>query len=64
MAQIHVFANSEADGVLVRQDGTTGRFGLADNIGGAHVVEEAIVDTARIPCIDAVGAAERCVADK
>lgn len=64
MTQVHILANSQANGVLVRQDGTARRFGLADNIGCAHVVEEAVVDTARIPCVDTVGAAERRVADE
>jgi hypothetical protein len=54
VSQVNVLADSQAHRVLVRQDGAACCFRLADNIRRAHVVEEAIVDTAGIPCVDAV----------
>lgn len=64
MAQVYIFANGEALGVLVGQDDGARGFGLADDVGGSRVVQEAVVDAARIPCVDALRAAERCVADQ
>jgi len=46
VAQVYVLANSQAHRVLVRKDGTASGFRLADNVRRAHVVKEAIVDTA------------------
>lgn len=64
MSQVHVLADGQSHRVLVRENGTASRFRLADHVCRAHVVEEAIVDTARIPCVDAMRAAERGVADE
>ena len=64
VSQVHVLADSQSHRVLVREDGAARRFRLADDVRRAHVVEEAIVDTAGVPCVDAVGAAERGVADE
>jgi hypothetical protein len=54
VSQIHILANRQAHRVLVRQDGAARRFRLADHVRRAHVVKEAVVDTAGIPCVDAV----------
>jgi hypothetical protein len=64
VAQIHILANRQAHGVLVRQDSAASSFRLANDVCCAHVVEEAVVDTAGVPCVDAVRAADRGVADE
>lgn len=64
VAQIHILANRQPHRVLVRQDGAARGLWLADHVRRSHVVEEAVVDTAGVPRVDAVGAAERGVTDE
>lgn len=62
MAEVDVLANSQALGVLVAQDGGPAGLWLAHDVCGARVVQEAVVDAARVPRVDAAGTAERGVA--
>lgn len=62
VAEVDVLADGEALGVLVRQDGGPAGFWLAHHVGRPRVVQEAVVDAARIPGVDAARPAERGVA--
>ena len=64
MAEIDVLANCESLRVLVGQDGRPGGLGLTDSISGPGIVQENIVDTARVPGIYAVCTSEAGIADK
>lgn len=64
VAEIDVLANGEALGVLVGQDDGPAGLGLAHDVGRARVVEEAVVDAARVPGVDAPRAAEGGVANQ
>ena len=64
MTQIDITPDHEALSILVRQDGRPRGTGLAHHVSGARVVEEAVVDAARVPRVDALRAAKRRVADK
>lgn len=62
VAKVDVLADGEALGVLVRQDGGPAGFRLANDVGRPRVVQEAVVDAARVPRVDAACSAERGVA--
>lgn len=62
MAKVDVLADGEALRVLVRQDDGPAGLWLADDVGCARVVQEAVVDAARVPGVDAPRAAEGLVA--
>ena len=62
MAQIHILANRQTLAILIAEDRAASGFGLADDVGGARVVEEAVVDAAAVPGVDALGASEGGVA--
>lgn len=64
MAQINVLADGEALRVLIRQDRSAASFRLTHHIGGSGLIQEAVVDAARVPCIDTVCTAERGIADE
>ncbi len=62
VTEVDVRADCQALRVLVRQDGGARRARLAHHVGRARVVEEAVVDAARVPRVDALRPAERRVA--
>lgn len=64
MSEIDVLANCESLRVLVGQDGRAGGLGLADSIGSSGIIQEDIVDAARVPCIHAVCTSEAGIADE
>jgi hypothetical protein len=64
VAKIHILANRETLGVFIGEDDFAGCFGLADGICGAWIVEEDVVDAARVPGVDAFGATEGGVTDE
>lgn len=64
VAQVDVLADDEALRVLVRQDGRAVGLGLADDVGRPRIVQEAVVDAAGVPRVDAARAAEGRVADE
>lgn len=62
--EVDVLADRQPDRVLVRQDRAARRPRLAHHARRPHLVQEAVVDAARIPRVDAVRAPERRVADE
>ena len=64
MAQVHVALDRKALGILVGEDSAAGRLGFADNALGSRLVEEAVVDTAGPPGIDALSATDAFFTDK
>lgn len=64
MSKIDVLANCESLRVFVGQDSRAGGLGLADSIGGPGIVQEYIVDAARVPGIHAVCTSETGIADE
>ena len=62
MAQVDVFPDDKTLSVLIRQDRPASGTRLSDNVGGPGIVEEAVVDAARVPRVDALRAAERGIA--
>ena len=64
VSEIDILANCESLRVLVGQDGRPGGLGLTDSISGPGIVQEDIVDTARVPGIYAVCTSEAGIADE
>jgi len=62
VAKVDVLADGQALRVLVRQDGGPAGLWLSNDVGRPGVVQEAVVDAARVPRVDAACAAERGVA--
>lgn len=62
MAQIDIFPNRQSLAILITEDRATSGFRLADDVGGAWIVEEAVVDAGGVPGVYAFGAAESGVA--
>ena len=60
--QIHILANRQTLTILIAEDGSACGFRLADHVGGARIVEEAVVDAAAVPGVDALGPSEGGVA--
>lgn len=64
MPQIHILSNDQPLGILIRENRAPRSLRLSHNVGRAWVVEKAVVDAARVPGVDALGPAERGVADE
>lgn len=58
MTQIDILPNREALRVFVGEDGVARGLRFADDMGGAGVVQEAVVDTTGVPRSDAVRASK------
>lgn len=58
MSEVDVFANRETLGVFVGKNGGASGFRLTDHVNCTWVIQETIVDAARIPCVDPVRSPE------
>lgn len=58
VTQINILSNCQALGVFVGKDDGPIGFWFSDHVGGARVVEEAIVNAAGVPGIDSLRASE------
>lgn len=64
MSQIHILPNRQTLSILVAQDDSSRSLGFAHDVTCPRVVQEAVVDAAGIPRVDAVCSAEGVVADE
>jgi hypothetical protein len=64
MPQIHVFANDQPLGVLIRKNRAARSLRFTNNIGCARIVKKAVVDAARVPGVDTLGPTERSIANE
>lgn len=64
MPEVHVLPDNQPLRVLVRQNRRAGSTRLANDVGRARVVEEAVVDAARVPGVDAARPTERRVTNQ
>lgn len=64
MREVDVLADRQALGILIRENRCASRLGFAHYVDGAHIIQEAVVNAARVPCVDAHGPTERCIADQ
>lgn len=62
MTQVNVLCNDETLRVLIGENGCASRLWLTHNVLRSRVVEEAVVNAARIPCVDTLRTAERSIA--
>lgn len=62
MTEIDVLADGESLGILVGQDRRTCGLRLAYHVGCSRVIQEAVVDAARVPCVDTVSTSEGSIA--
>lgn len=62
MTEVHILADDKTLCVFIRQDSSSGGFRFTNDVDSPNVIEEAVVDAARVPCINTVGSAERSIA--
>lgn len=62
MSQIHILANRQPLRILIRQNRPPRSLGFADDISRPRLVKKTVMDARRVPRVDALRAAERCVA--
>lgn len=64
VAQVDIFADDESLGVFIGQNGPTCGPRLPHNVHGTWLVQEAVMDAAGIPGVDALRATERGVTNE